>query len=169
MMIVLRVEGRRWWCRCGRLFPWSGDIHSGHNSQHLFDPYSFSHLLHGVLFYAFLSLVARRLGIRARLVIALLLEAAWEILENSHWVIDRYRAATISQGYAGDTIFNSLGDFASCLLGFLLAARLPVRWSVAIVMIVEAGMLALYRDNLLLNVVMLVWPFEAVRNWQAAG
>jgi hypothetical protein len=167
-VIWLRFEGRRWWCRFGDLSPWSGDIHSPHNSQHLVDPYSFSHLLHGLLFYALFRLVAGRLRWDARLMPAIALECAWEVVENSAMVIGRYRRGTIALGYEGDSIINSLGDVASCWLGFWLAGRLPVRWSIALFFGVEVIMLIVYRDNLLLNVIMLLHPFEVIKTWQAA-
>jgi hypothetical protein len=162
----LRFEGQRWWCRCGRPSLWSGDIHSGHNSQHLLDPYSFTHALHGLLFFALLRPLAGKLSFGTRLVLALLLEAVWEIAENSDAVIERYRQATIALGYAGDSVANSLGDLASCGLGFFLAARLPVRWSVTLFFAVEMILLAVYRDCLTLNVLMLVHPLESVKAWQ---
>jgi hypothetical protein len=168
-VVALRLEGHRWWCRCGRLTPWSGDIFSSHNSQHLLDPYTFTHMEHGVLIYAALWLCARRLRPASRFMIAVGVEALWEVLENSPAVIERYRQATISLGYAGDTVINSLGDIAACALGFYLAQRLPVRWSVGLLIAVEAGLLAVYRDNLTLNVLMLVYPFEAVKSWQTRG
>lgn len=162
----LRFEGQRWWCRCGRPFLWSGDIHSGHNSQHLVDPYSFTHALHGLIFFALLRPLAGKLGFGTRLALALLIEVAWEVVENSDAVIERYRHATISLGYAGDSVWNSLGDIASCSLGFYLAARLPIRWSVALFLAVELILLAVYRDCLTLNVLMLLHPLESVRSWQ---
>jgi len=165
-VISLRFEGQRWWCRCGRLYPWSGDIHSAHNSQHLLDPYSFTHALHGLLFYALLRPAAGRLGVGTRLVIAVAIEALWEVVENSDAVIERYRQATIALGYSGDSVINSLGDIVSCSAGFLIASRLPVRWSVVLFFAVEAALLAVYRDCFLLNVLMLVWPVEAIKSWQ---
>ncbi len=169
--VALRLEGHRWWCRCGRLTPWSGDIHSEHNSQHLVDPYSFTHMEHGLqVLYALLWAIAGRLGTGRRLILALTVEdSLWEILENSPAVIERYRQATISLGYAGDTVINSLGDIGACALGFLLAKRLRVRWSVALVLVVEAALLAIYRDNLALNVLMLVYPLGSVKAWQTGG
>jgi hypothetical protein len=162
----LRFEGQRWWCRCGRPSLWTGDIHSMHNSQHLLDPYSFTHALHGLLFFAMLRPLAGKLGSVTRLVLALLLEVVWEVVENSDAVIERYRRATIALGYTGDSVANSLGDIASCGLGFFLAARLPVRWSVTLFFAVEMILLAVYRDCLSLNVLMLVYPLESVKAWQ---
>ena len=165
-ILCLRIEGRRWWCRSGDLSPWSSGIHSGHTSQHIFDPYSLTHVLHGILLYAFLRLVAGRLRWDTRLVLAVAVECVWEMLENSGTVIDRYRRATIALGYEGDSVLNSLGDVASCVLGFLLAGRLPVRWSIALFLLIEVALLIVYRDNLLLSVIMLVRPFEAIKSWQ---
>jgi Protein of unknown function (DUF2585) len=162
----LRFEGQPWWCRCGRPFLWSGNIQSEHNSQHLVDPYSFTHVLHGLIFYALLRPLSGKLGQKTRLVVALLVEVAWEVAENSDAVIDRYRRATISLGYSGDSVVNSLGDIASCWLGFYLASRLPARWSVALFLAVEVTLLAIYRDCLTLNVLMLVHPIESVKSWQ---
>jgi hypothetical protein len=165
-VIALRLEGHRWWCRCGRPFLWSGNIWSAHNSQHLIDPYSFTHVLHGLIFYALLRPLAARLSLGTRFVLAVAVEALWEIAENTETVIDRYRQATMALGYTGDSAINSLGDIASCVLGFILAARLPVRWSIAFFLLVEATLLILHRDSLLLNVLMLVCPIESVKTWQ---
>ena len=165
--ICLRFEGRRWWCRCGVPSPWSVGIRSPHTSQHLIDPYSLTHVLHGLLIYALLRVAAGRLRWDARLVLAIALECLWEVVENSAMVIERYRRGTIALGYEGDSILNSLGDVASCGLGFLLARRLLVRWSIALFLVVEVALLILYRDNLLLNLIMLLHPFEAVKSWQS--
>jgi Protein of unknown function (DUF2585) len=165
-VIWLRFEGRRWWCRIGDLSPWSGGIHGPHTSQHVADPYSFTHFLHGLLFYALFRYVAGRLRRDARFILAIALECIWELVENSGMVIDRYRRATIALGYEGDSVLNSLGDVASCGLGFLVAGRLPAKWSMALLFVIELALLIAYRDNLTLNVIMLVYPFEAVKSWQ---
>ncbi len=167
--VALRLEGHRWWCRCGRLTPWSGVIHSEHNSQHLLDPYTFTHVEHGLILYAVLWLFRGWLGLGRRFIIAVAAEAIWEVFENSAAVIDRYRQATIALGYVGDSVVNSLGDIAACAVGFYVASRLPARWSVALLITVEAALLAIYRDNLTLNVLMLVFPIEAVKRWQMSG
>jgi hypothetical protein len=122
--------------------------------------------LHGLIFYALLRPTAGRFGFGSRFVLALVLEALWEVAENSDAVIERYRRATIALGYAGDSVVNSLGDIASCSIGFLLATRLPVRWSISLFFAVEAVLLIVYRDCLALNVMMLVFPIEAVKSWQ---
>lgn len=166
MVVLLAAGGRRWWCRCGRWWPWSFGIWGPHTSQHLADPYSLTHVLHGLIFYAVLRPLARRLRPGTRLALAVAIEALWEVVENSPFVIARYRQGTIALGYAGDSIANSVGDVASCVLGYWLASRLPTRVSIALFVMVEAGLLVLYRDNLGLNVLMLLHPVEAVKNWQ---
>ncbi len=142
------------------------DIWSAHQSQRVFDPYTVSHIVHGFLFYALLTRVARRQSVSTRLVLAVALEAAWEVLENSPLIIDRYRAVTIAQGYVGDSILNSASDIVMAGLGFVLASRLRVVVSVSAVIAAELLMLVLIRDNLTLNIVMLVWPIDAIREWQ---
>ncbi len=179
MTIILLAMGRHWWCQCGSLVPWSWQIYSQHNSQHWVDPYSFTHFLHGLVFYAALSpLRQRSYSILGRpvvltplicLALALAVEAGWEILENTPWVIDRYRAATISLDYYGDSIANSLSDLFACLLGYLAANRLRWQISLALFVIIEVTLLMTIRDSLLLNVVMLVYPIDAILNWQSGG
>lgn len=164
--IVLRSEGRPWWCSCGRLTPWSGDVQSRHNSQHLFDPYSFTHVLHGIGLCGLFWLVARRVPLRWRFWLAMLVETLWEVVENSQAVIDRYRAATIALGYEGDSVANSLGDILSCGLGFVLAWRIGWRASVIVFLVTEAILLVWIRDDLLLNVIMLIYPSETIKAWQ---
>ena len=167
---VLSFLGRVPWCRCGQPSPWVGDIWSSHNSQHLLDPYSFSHFQHGLAFYLLFWLLARGVvGVRGRGVLAVLLEAGWEVLENSPLVIERYRTGTISVGYVGDSIANSFGDLLSCGSGYLVAAALPALASAALFLAIEVTMVVLLRDSLLINVWMLLSPNEAMRAWQRAG
>ena len=163
---VLRFQGQPWWCACGSWSPWSWNVWSSHNSQHLVDPYSFSHVLHGLLFYAVLA----RLRVRpaTRFALALGIEAGWEILENSEFIIRRYREATMSLDYFGDSVVNTLGDIGFAALGYWIAATVPVRASVALFVATEVAMIATIRDSLLINVLMLVWPLEAVKQWQIA-
>jgi hypothetical protein len=163
---ALRAWGQPWWCRCGRFFPWTPEATGRHTSQHLADPYTFTHLLHGLIFYAALRPLAGRLGPRARFGLAVVIEALWEAVENTPWVVDRYRRATLARGYSGDAVLNSLGDLTAAALGFVLAGWLPTRWSVALFLAVELTLLAIYRDNLTLNVLMLVLPIERIRAWQ---
>ena len=173
--IVLATVTVEWWM--GRLwlgpdgrFGWvAGNIWSAAQSQRVLDPYSVSHVVHGFLFYGLLSLVARRSPITLCLVGAIALEAAWEVLENSPLIIDRYRAVTMAQGYVGDSILNSVSDIGLAAAGFLLAWRLRVSVSVALVVAAEVLMLILIRDNLTLNILMLAWPLDAIREWQMAG
>ncbi|MDB5326169.1 MAG: hypothetical protein JWM57_1738 [Phycisphaerales bacterium] len=140
-----------------------------HNSQHLFDAYSLSHVLHGVLFFGLFWLLRGRVPFAWRLVLATLIEASWEMAENSPFIINRYREGTVSLGYTGDSIFNSLGDIASFAAGFYLARLLGLWKSIAFFIAVELIMLVWMRDNLTLNVLMLLWPIKAIRDWQAAG
>ncbi len=161
--------GRLWICACGYVSLWHGDVWSSGNSQHLMDWYTLSHIAHGFIFYAALRFVAPRWSVAWRAVAALLLEGAWEVVENTSFIIDRYREVTASLDYHGDSIVNSFGDGVSMLVGFFLAARLPVLASVAIVIAMEALAAWIIRDNLLMNVVMLVWPIEALREWQMQG
>jgi hypothetical protein len=153
----------------GRFGWWEGDIWSSEQSQRFADPYSISHVVHGFLFYGLLWLAARRLPLRMRLLAAVVLEATWEILENSPIIIDRYRAVTISLGYVGDSVLNSLSDVLMMTTGFLIASRLRFWVAVAIVIGCEVGMVLWVRDNLTLNIIMLVHPVDAIRQWQSVG
>lgn len=153
----------------GRFGWWEGNIWSSEQSQRFADPYVFSHLTHGFLFYWLLWLVARRVPVSTRFLGAVLLEASWEVLENSPIIIDRYRAVTISLGYVGDSVLNSMSDLLMASLGFLVASRVPVRVSVALVLAMEIGTALWVRDNLTLNIIMLTFPIDAIRAWQSAG
>jgi hypothetical protein len=153
----------------GKFGLWEGDIWSSENSQRFADPYSFSHLVHGMLFYGFLWLVARKLPVRYRLLIALAVEAGWELLENSPLIINRYREATIALGYTGDSVLNSLSDILMMTLGFLFAFRMRPRVTVAVIIAMEVGCVLWVRDNLTLNIIMLVHPMEAIKTWQMGG
>ncbi|NKC32725.1 DUF2585 family protein [Falsiroseomonas selenitidurans] len=166
--LILLAMGREPICTCGSIKLWHGEVISAENSQHITDWYTPSHIGHGLIFYAALHLVARRLGLLPRAVIATVVEAAWEILENTDAVIRHYREATIALDYFGDSVLNSGFDIAAMWLGFALAARLPVWASVALLLAMEVGVALVIRDNLTLNVLMLLWPLDAVREWQAA-
>jgi hypothetical protein len=162
----LHQQGRVWWCACGQMNPWAGDIWSSHNSQHWLDPYSFTHVLHGVLLCGLLAWLLPRLPLIWRLTLALAVEALWEVMENSPVIIQRYRAATIGLGYEGDSIANSLADILCCGLGFLLARRLGFRRSAVLFVVTELVLLVWVRDNLSLNVLMLTYPIDAIKAWQ---
>ena len=153
----------------GRIGLWEGDIWSSEQSQRFADPYTFSHTIHGMLFYAILWLVARRAPVRTRFIGALMMEGAWEVLENSPIIINRYREATIALGYVGDSVFNSLSDILFAGLGFLFAWRARPWVTVAVILAMEIGTAIWMRDNLTLNIVMLLHPIDAIRDWQMAG
>jgi len=163
---TLLAMGRPPICACGHVALWHGAIDSG-NSQHLLDWYSPGHVIHGFLFYGAAWLLLRRLPLRFRLLIAVIVEASWELVENSPMVIDRYRTATMALGYTGDSVLNSLSDISCMMIGFMIARRLPVRATILLAIGFELLTLAVIHDNLTLNVLMLLWPVEAIRHWQA--
>ena len=169
MIVALRLMGRVWWCACGGWELWNGEIWSSHTSQHLLDHYSFTHVLHGVLLCGIICWLFPRMSMPWRLWLALLVETAWEVIENTPFIIQRYREATIDTGYEGDSIINSGGDLLACAAGFFIAKKLGFKLSVVFFIIVEAGLLLWIRDNLTLNVIMLLYPFEAIKEWQMAG
>jgi len=165
-VVALRFQGRLWWCVCGRWSFWSGDIWSSHNSQHPLDPYSFTHVLHGLAFCGLLAWAFPKLPLAWRFCLAIAIESLWEVFENSEFTIDRYRTMTVALDYRGDSIVNSLGDLLCCGLGFALAGRLGFRASLALFLATEAVLLCWIRDDLLLNIVMLVYPIDAIKAWQ---
>lgn len=166
---TLNYEGRVWWCQAGDYAPWAWNIWSTHNSQHIIDPYSFTHVLHGVLEFWLIGLVFRRMPPAWRMLIAVSIEALWEVAENSTFVIERYRAATISLDYFGDSIINSMADIACCATGFVIAYKLRFWKSLALFLATEAILIVTIRDSLLINIVMLIYPIEAIKAWQLMG
>ena len=164
--VSLHAMGRPLICTCGTVKLWGGTA-GGDNSQHLADWYSLSHVIHGFLFYALGWLFLRRNPMGERLVAAVTIESLWEILENSRYIIDRYREATIALGYTGDSVINSLSDIGWMILGFLAARRLSLRTTIVLAIVLELVALWAVRDNLTLNVLMLVWPIDAIKHWQA--
>jgi Protein of unknown function (DUF2585) len=167
---VLAAMGHPAICKCGYVKLWHPSRTDAETSQHLTDWYTYSHILHGIILYWLIGLLAQgRLSVAARLAIATLIEAGWEIFENTPFIINRYRAVTISRDYFGDSIINSMADIAATIVGFLVAARLPAWVTVALLIGVEVTLLAFIRDNLTLNIIMLIHPSDWLRQWQAAG
>lgn len=163
----LNNQGRIWWCGLGDYTLWSNDAWGSHNSQHLFDPYSPTHALHGILFFWLVSLVFKKTPVVWQITLAIFLECAWEILENTNAVIEHYRTATLALNYYGDSIFNSAGDIFSCAIGFAVAYKLRFRRSLLLFLLIETILLVWIHDSLLLNIVMLIHPVEAVKTWQS--
>ena len=165
--IELRLQGRLWICACPPAV-WTPQAWSSQTSQLFFDPYSFTHLLHGVMFCGVLTLIATRMALHWRFVLGIAIECTWEITENTNTVIQRYREATAALGYQGDTVVNSLGDIICCGIGLALAAKLGWRWSIILFFGVEAVLLVWLRDSLLLEILMLVRPVSWIKDWQMA-
>ena len=165
-LVELRL-GRLPFCKCGIIRLWSGDIWSNQASQQFTDPYTFTHIIHGVLWYMLVWWIAgKRLSTGARFLAAVLIESAWEIFENTDFVIQRYRTVTISLDYYGDSVFNSMGDIVAMMSGYFLASRLPVRVTIAAAVLLDLFLLFWYRDSLALNILMLIYPVDAIKNWQ---
>jgi Protein of unknown function (DUF2585) len=166
--MIERINGRLYICKCGYVKLWEGAVNSSGNSQHIADWYSLSHIIHGFLFYGATYLIGRKWSFATRLAGATLVEAAWEVFENSAFIINRYRTATFSLDYFGDSILNSMSDICFMILGFWLASRLATRTTIFAALAMELLALLVIRDNLTLNVIMLIYPIEAIKHWQAA-
>ena len=166
--LVLHGMGRVWLCSCGTIRLWVGDIRSDEMSQQVTDWYTFSHIIHGILFYGLLRLLLPRLPVLARLAIAVGIEATWEIAENTPWVIEAYRQQALARGYVGDSILNSLSDTLSMMTGFALASLLPWRVTLALAVAMEVVVGYLVHDNLTLNVLNFIHRFPAIEAWQSA-
>ncbi len=162
-------SGRSLFGPSGKFGFWEGSVWSSENSQRVADAYTFSHIIHGMVFYGFLWLVARRVPVKYRFIFALLIEAGWELLENSPIIIDRYRAVTISLGYVGDSVLNSVSDIVFAGIGFWISRYSKFWVSVFLIILMELGCLFWVRDNLTLNVVMLAYPLDSIKVWQSVG
>lgn len=170
---VLYSMGRNFICSCGYVRLWHGVVFSSENSQHLFDWYTFTHVVHGLAFFLGISLIEKFSKIKIpflnKLFIAILIESGWEILENTNYIINRYRSVTISLDYFGDSVINSLGDILAMALGFLIAYKKPIWFSIGLFFLIEIGLFFAIRDNLTINIIMLVHPIESLKIWQSGG
>jgi len=164
--ILLRLEGRLWICACGNLQVWAGKVCSSDNSQHFLDPYSFTHVLHGFLFFWLIAWFAPRLKPSWQLTLAIAIEASWEVFENTDFIINRFRSETAALGYNGDTVVNSFGDILCCLVGFTIARRLGLRRSLILFAALELVLIVWIRDSLLLEILMLVFPINSIKAFQ---
>ena len=165
--VILLAMGRIPFCKCGVISIWSSDVTSNQQSQQFADPYTVTHILHGTILYLFIWIAfGRRLSVGQRLVLAVAVEGVWEILENTDFIINRYREQTFSYDYYGDSVFNSGGDIIAMMIGFIAAAKLPVKVSVICSILLDLALLFLIRDSLAVNIIMLIHPIEAIKTWQ---
>ena len=169
MTAVLYAQGRIWWCKLGDYNPWTSEAWGTHTSQHFLDPYAFTHVLHGVALFWIVSLIFKKQNFAWRFFVVILLESAWEILENSNFIIEKYRENTASLDYFGDSILNSIGDVFVCGIGVFIAEKLKFWRSLVFFLLTEIVLLIWIRDGLILNIIMLIHPIEAVKKWQMGG
>jgi hypothetical protein len=170
MIVLLYTQGRIWWCKLGDYSVYVNEAwNSSHTSQHFLDPYTFTHILHGVMFFWLASLIFSKFSAAWQFFIAISAEAGWEVLENSNYIIEKYRENTASLDYFGDSIFNSVGDLLACAFGFWIAFKLGWWKSLIFFLLVELVLLLWIRDGLLLNILMLIYPLDSVKNWQLNG
>jgi hypothetical protein len=167
--LTLWYFGQPFFCECGVVKIWEGDVGSNGNSQQVADWYTLSHVIHGVLFFGLLSIFARRIPLSYRLLLALGIEVAWEIVENTPWLINHYRQQALAAGYNGDSILNSISDSMAMIVGFVLAWRAPVWVSIVFIIAAEVFVAYVIRDGLALNIINLIYPFEFIRVWQLGG
>jgi len=166
-VFVLTLFGQPLFCECGYIKLWAGDIFSNDNSQHITDWYTFSHILHGIIFYGLLTLLFPKLSTAYKLLIALSIEVSWELIENTPMVIDHYRQQALAQGYTGDSIINSLSDTFAMILGFFVTMKIRIWQTIIVVLIFELGTLYMVRDNLTLNVINLTMSSQTIQDWQS--
>ncbi|MDN5278314.1 MAG: hypothetical protein PWR01_2279 [Clostridiales bacterium] len=167
-VMVLKISGRNWLAPSQTLKIWYGEANGAETSQHLLDPYSFTHFLHGVVICWFLLLIARNIKTQWGLVCAIALESIWEVVENSEAVIQHYREATFALGYYGDSIINSLSDIVLCSTGFLVASKIGFKKSLALFVLVEIFLILWIKDSLVINIIMLIYPVQSIKTWQMA-
>jgi len=165
-VVMLSWQGRVMWCAQGDYTPWAWNIWSSHNSQHILDPYTFTHILHGVLEFWLIGLVFWKMPMAWRFVLAVFIESTWEVAENSSYIINRYREETISLDYFGDSIINSLADIVACACGFMIARYLRFWKSAAFFVATELILLVTIKDSLIVNIIMLLFPIQAIKDWQ---
>lgn len=167
MIILLYLQGRIWWCKLGDYRIYVNEAwNSSHTSQHFLDPYTFTHILHGVMFFWLASVIFSKFSVSWKLFAAICIEAAWEVLENTNFIIEKYRENTASLDYFGDSIINSIGDLLACAAGFLISQKIGWWKSLIFFLLTEIMLLMWIRDGLLLNILMLIYPLDAVKNWQ---